>query len=147
MGTAGQASVLTKLGICPFTFGLQVRHVHSAGTLFSPKVLDLTTDDICARFLSAVRNVASVSLEIGLPTLASLPHSMRNAFKHLLAVVVSDATDFKFPQAEIVLDMLANPDAYKSAGGGGGGGGAAAEEAEEEEAEEEEAAAVGDLFG
>ena len=43
-----------------------------------PAVLDITDDDLCARFMGGVRNVAAISLQIGYPTLASAPHSIVN---------------------------------------------------------------------
>uniref|UniRef100_A0AAR2KWQ7 Large ribosomal subunit protein uL10 n=1 Tax=Pygocentrus nattereri TaxID=42514 RepID=A0AAR2KWQ7_PYGNA len=37
--------------------------------------------------LQGVRNIASVCLQIGYPTLASIPHSIINGYKRVLAVV------------------------------------------------------------
>lgn len=47
-----------------------------------------------------VRNIASVCLQIGYPTLASIPHSVINGYKRVLAVSVE--TDYSFPLAEKV---------------------------------------------
>lgn len=47
-----------------------------------------------------MRNIASVCLEIGYPTLASVPHSVINGYKKVLAVAVE--TDYSFPLAEKV---------------------------------------------
>lgn len=47
-----------------------------------------------------MRNIASVCLEIGYPTLASVPHSVINGYKRVLAVAVE--TDYSFPLAEKV---------------------------------------------
>lgn len=49
-----------------------------------------------------VRNVASVCLQIGYPTIASVPHSIINGYKRVLAVAVE--TDYTFPLAEKVTD-------------------------------------------
>ena len=49
-----------------------------------------------------MRNIASVCLEIGYPTLASIPHSIINGYKRVLAVAVE--TDISFPLAEKVLE-------------------------------------------
>ncbi len=43
--------------------------------------------------------VAAVSLAVGYPTMASLPHSINNAFKMLLAVTV-ECENYTFDQAE-----------------------------------------------
>lgn len=51
-------------------------------------------------FLQGVRNVASVCLQIGYPTIASVPHSIINGYKRVLAVAVE--TDYTFPLAEKV---------------------------------------------
>jgi len=47
-----------------------------------------------------VRNVAALSLVIGYPTTASVPHSLANGFKKLLAVAIG--TDYTFKEAEKV---------------------------------------------
>lgn len=51
-------------------------------------------------FSQGVRNVASVCLQIGYPTIASVPHSIINGYKRVLAVAVE--TDYTFPLAEKV---------------------------------------------
>jgi len=48
--------------------------------------------------------VSSISLAINYPTLASVPHSIINGFKNLLAIAV--ATDIDFAQAETVSLLL-----------------------------------------
>ena len=77
--------------------------MYEDGAVFSPKVLDIKTDDLLDRFLEGVTKVAAVSLQIGYPTVASVPHSIVNGFKNLLAVAV--ATDISFPEAEQVLSL------------------------------------------
>uniref|UniRef100_A0A3Q3VU80 Large ribosomal subunit protein uL10 n=1 Tax=Mola mola TaxID=94237 RepID=A0A3Q3VU80_MOLML len=57
-----------------------------------------------------VRNIASVCLEIGYPTLASVPHSIINGYKKVLAVAVE--TDYSFPLADKVKAYLADPTAF-----------------------------------
>lgn len=57
-------------------------------------------DIFCYVLSQGVRNIASVCLEIGYPTLASVPHSIINGYKKVLAVAVE--TDYSFPLAEKV---------------------------------------------
>lgn len=87
-----EAALLQKLNICPFSYGLVISLVYDNGSLFSPKVLDLTEADLCAKFMNGVRNVAAISLAVNFPTLASVPHSVANAFKALIAIVVECET-------------------------------------------------------
>uniref|UniRef100_A0A3Q3IC04 Large ribosomal subunit protein uL10 n=1 Tax=Monopterus albus TaxID=43700 RepID=A0A3Q3IC04_MONAL len=59
---------------------------------------------------NGVRNIASVCLEIGYPTLASVPHSIIDGYKRVLAVAVE--TDYSFPLADKVKAFLADPSAF-----------------------------------
>lgn len=149
---SSEAALLQKLNILPFTYGLKLQTIYDNGSLFDPAVLDLTDDDLAAKFAVAVRNVAAVSLKLGYPTLASLPHSIANAFKTILAIVVG-LEEFTFEKAEPFKAYLKDPSAFAGAGGGGGGGaapaaeGGAAPAAKKEEEEEEADIGAGDMFG
>jgi large subunit ribosomal protein LP0 len=140
-----EAALLQKLNIKPFTYGLVIQSVYDNGSLFDPAVLDLTDDDLTAKFVAGLRNVAAVSLEIGFPTLASIPHSVANAFKTLVAVVV-ELDSFSFAKADPYKAYLADPSAFASAAPAAGGAAAAAAVVEVEE-EEEEAPPAMDMFG
>merc|ERR1712062_907059 len=83
---------------------------YDQGTVFSPEILDITDDDIRAKFMQGISNVASVCLQIGYPTVASVPHSIVNGFKNLLAVAAE--TDITFPEAESMKAYLADPSAF-----------------------------------
>ncbi|XP_032751016.1 60S acidic ribosomal protein P0-like [Rattus rattus] len=63
--------------------------------------------------LEGVHNVASVCLQIGYPTVASVPHSIINGYKWVLALSVE--TEYTFPLAEKVKAFLADPSAFASA--------------------------------
>uniref|UniRef100_A0A8C2CAP3 60S acidic ribosomal protein P0 n=1 Tax=Cyprinus carpio TaxID=7962 RepID=A0A8C2CAP3_CYPCA len=96
-------------------FGLErlvliIQQVYDNGSVYSPEVLDITEDALHKRFLEGVRNIASVCLQIGYPTLASIPHSIINGYKRVLAVAVE--TDYSFPLAEKVKAFLADPSAF-----------------------------------
>jgi large subunit ribosomal protein LP0 len=106
---ASEANLLNKLNIKPFSYGLTLSTVYDSGSVYSHKVLDYTEEDIIKKFHNGVRNVASLGLQIGLPTIASLPHSIARGFKNLLAISLQ--TEYSFPQAQKVKDYLANPTA------------------------------------
>lgn len=74
--------------------------VFEAGAIYDPKVLDIRDEDLLAQVQSAVNNVAAVSLECNYPTLASIPHSLINGYKNVLAVAVE--TDYSFDLADKV---------------------------------------------
>merc|ERR1712015_223304 len=105
-----EATLLNMLKISPFTYGLVVQKVYDNGSIFDPEILDISDDDLRARFMDGVANVAALSLGIGYPTVASAPHSLVNGMKNLLAVAA--ATEITFKEAEMVKAFLENPDAF-----------------------------------
>lgn len=107
---ASEATLLNMLNISPFSYGLNIHQVYDNGSVYSPEVLDITEASLHAKFLEGVRNIASVCLEIGYPTLASVPHSVINGYKRVLAVAVE--TDYSFPLADKVKAFLADPSAF-----------------------------------
>lgn len=99
---SSEAALLQKLDIRPFTYGLVIECVYDNGSVFDAAVLDLTDADMAAKFSAACGNVAAVSLELGFPTLASLPHSICNAFKALVAVVIEGCESYTFDKADTI---------------------------------------------
>ena len=127
---ASEAALLSMLNIKPFSYGLVLVACYEEGTVFEPEVLDITPDDIRAKFMAGVNNIASVSLNIGYPTIASAPHSIANGLRKLIAVAA--ATEITFPAAENAKAFLADPSAF------------VVEEVKEEAATQETAAAPAD---
>lgn len=147
--TASQAALLQKLNIEPFTYGMILKQVYDNGSLFDAKVLDITDDVLSAKFGEALGVLASISLASGFPTMASVPHSVNNAFKAVLAITIG-LPNYTFDLADKVMDMVNNPDAYGGGGGGDDAGGEAAAAEEEKVEEEEEEIDMGggiDMFG
>lgn len=110
---ASEATLLNMLNISPFSYGLTIKHVFENGTIYSPDILDITPEDIRTKFTDGVRRVAAVSLAIGYPTLASVPHSIANGFKKLMAVAA--ATEIEFEQVKGVKEYLKDPSKFASA--------------------------------
>jgi len=109
---ASEATLLNMLNISPFTYGLKIEQVYESGTVFHPSVLDITDDDLRKRFITCVTNVTALSLAIGYPTIASVPHMVVNAFKNLLALAA--ATDIEFKEAATVKEYLKDPSKFAS---------------------------------
>lgn len=143
---SSEVALLQKLGIRPFSYGLKFLHVFENGSLYSPKVLDITDDDLQQHVISGLNNIAAISLSIGYPTQPSVAHSMRNGLKNLVAV--SLATDYVIDAAKEIKELLDNPEALAAmaaaaSSGAAAGGGEAKEEApaaaeEEEESEDDD---------
>merc|ERR1712020_854035 len=135
-----EATLLNMLNISPFSYGLVVSQVYDNGAIFSPKVLDITEEDIKSKFMAGVANIAAVSLAIGYPTAASVPHSIVNGFKNLLAIAAE--TEVTFAEAEKMKAYLADPSAFAvaaaPAAAAAGGAAEAAPAAKESESEEDD---------
>ena len=78
-----EATLLNMLGISPFTYGLVVTKVYDSGSIFDPTILDITDEDLKAHVLAGIRNIASLCLKIGYPTVASVPHSIINGKRYI----------------------------------------------------------------
>lgn len=109
---SSEAALLQKLGIKPFTYGLVLAKVYENGSIYDAKVLSITEDDLKAKFLTVMRTVAALSLATGIPTLASLPHSIGKAVRRCIAVAVE--IKYTFPQMEEWTALL-NPPAAAAA--------------------------------
>merc|ERR1712151_1444939 len=146
----GAAVLLTKLGIKPFEYGMEVQMVFQDGAVFSAAVLDISDSVLIQKFMAGVSNMAAFSREIGIPTEAGLPHMFGNAFRNV-AALVSDI-DFTFKEVEDVKKFIADPSAFAAANAGPAAPSAAAADkgatkAAAPEPEEEEEDMDFDLFG
>jgi large subunit ribosomal protein LP0 len=110
---ASEATLLQKLKIKPFSYGLQIRQIYDDGAVYNPSVLDITPDAIGKKIADAATRIAALSLVIGYPTLPSVPHTLSRAFKNLLSVALDTA--ITFPQAEEIKELLENPEALARA--------------------------------
>jgi len=115
-----ESSLLGKLSIKPFSYGLSIITVYDAGSIYDVAVLDMSDADIVAKFSAGIGNVAAVSLHIGYPTVAALPHILIRGYKNLLSI--SLATEYSFPRADKVKHLLANPGAVAPVHTGGAKG-------------------------
>ena len=137
---ASEATLLAKLGIKPFTYGLVVLKVYDNGSLYDTAVLDITDENLGDHIAAGVRNIAALCRELSVPSIAAAPHALIDGYKNLLAIAVE--TEYTFPLAEKVKAYLADPSAFASAAPAGGAAApaaAAAAAAVVEEEEEEEA--------
>jgi large subunit ribosomal protein LP0 len=101
---ASEATLLNMLNISPFTYGMVVQQVYDSGNVFAPSILDIEESALLSYFTAAIKNVASVSLATGYPTIVSVSHSLVNSYKNLLAISLE--TDYDFEGSEKVICPL-----------------------------------------
>lgn len=141
---ASQATLLAKLGIKPFKYGLAILQVVEGGSIYDPKVLSITDEDMYGSVSAAIANVAAVSLACNYPTLASIPHSVINGYKNVLAIALG--TEYSFPRADKVKEILKNPGAFAAAAAPAAAAAAAPVAKKEEVKEESEEEVAFSLF-
>merc|ERR1711879_42139 len=138
------------LSIKPFFYGITVNYVYSNGDVFPAAVLDISMGDIASAFNNAVREVAALCLALNYPTAASVPHSIMDAYKNMLAIGMA-CTNYSWENLEKVETILKDPSAFVAAAAPTASGGDAAAPAaaavEEEPEEEESSVAAGGMFG
>jgi len=109
--TPSHVSLLSKLDIKPFFYGMAVTHVYENGSLYASEVLDITKDDLNTKFFAGVQKITGLCLAIGFPTISTIPHSFARGLRNLIALAVtSDDIDFKM--AAPYKEYLADPAAY-----------------------------------
>lgn len=107
-----EATLLNLLNISPFTYGMTIEQIYDNGQTFPVTILNVTEEELLKHFTESITKIASISLAINYPTLPSIPHTLVNNFKNILALSV--ASDYTFEGSEAIKDRLENPDAYAS---------------------------------
>ena len=90
----GQAALLKRLNIMPFSYGLKITQVYDNGATFDAKVLMLTADLLEEKLMGHVQSVSALCMEIGWPTLASLPHMISTNFQKMASVAIEVGYEF-----------------------------------------------------
>ena len=101
-----QAALLDKLKIYPFEYKMKVTKILQDGTSLDAAILDLNTQSILEKFRRATNIQTHLTLATGIPTTSSVPHSLLNGFKNLVAV--SALSGFEFEQADQIIKAAKN---------------------------------------
>ncbi|KAM4054858.1 ribosomal protein [Hirsutella rhossiliensis] len=143
-----EATLLNMMNISPFTYGMGIAQVYDQGQTFPADILDIGEEQLLGSLSNCIATIASISLAINFPTMASVMHSIVNTYKNALAVAIE--TEYSWPEIEQLKDRIANPDAYAAAApaaaAGGAGDSKPAAEEKKEESEEEDDEGFGGLF-
>jgi len=156
--TSSAVALLSKLDIKPFFYGITALSVYENGSVYPAEVLDITQDDLLAKFMNGVGKLRALSLAANWPSELTLSYQIANGFRKLLAL--SLATNYTFKESEAFIKAAATAAAAPapaaaaaSAGKPEAKGkddkkGAAAKPKDEPKVEEEEDADMGlGLFG
>jgi len=96
--TSSAVALLAKLDIKPFFYGIVALHVYENGSVYPAQVLDMTPDDLLAKFMNGVNTLRALSLAARWPSELTISFQIASGFRKLLAL--SLATNYKFKEAE-----------------------------------------------
>jgi len=105
--TSSAVALLSKLNIKPFFYGIVVLNVYENGSVYPVHVLDLTPEDLLAKFMGGVQKLAAASLAINYTTTASLPYVLSNGFKKLAAIALE--SDYMFKEIDQIKSSASAP--------------------------------------
>jgi len=108
---ASEAALLNMLNISPFTYGLTITSVYDNGTVFEPSILDIEEETLVKHLLTGINNIAAMSLALNYPTVASVPHSLINGYKNVLAIGLV-LEEYSFEAAAKLKEILADPSKF-----------------------------------
>jgi len=136
---ASEASLLDKMRIRPFHYGMEIIKVYEEGTMLDKKVIDFEPSMLIDKFQSGVNYLNAISLETGYAIPSAVPHMIMNAFKNLAGVALE--TGYKLDALEAAKNAAPAATTVSTDKK------VAAKVEEPEEKEEEEDMDMGDLFG
>jgi len=96
----------------PFSYRASVRTVFDAGFVYPVSLLSLGTNDVLQMLARGVQRVATIALELGIPTIASIPHIIANAYKNIINISIE--TEYEFEGSKDVKAYLKDPSAFAS---------------------------------
>lgn len=134
-----EINLMKKFNIKPYKHYVQIQHIYMNGKLYDNAILKITPDYMKSKVEQGIKNVAAFSIGANIPTKASAPHVVMNAFKNILGL--SFGANFEIAQTKnlSVASAPAKVEPKK----------AAPEKAKpkEPEPEEEDVGGFGDIFG
>lgn len=137
---ASEATLLNMLNISPFTYGMTITSVYDNGTVFDPSILDIEEETLIKNLVTGITNIASISLALGYPTVAAVPHFLVHGYKNILSVGLT-LEEYSFEAVDKLKEILADPSKFAAAAApvaAAPSGGAAAEAAPAKKDEPEE---------
>jgi large subunit ribosomal protein LP0 len=144
-----EAALLDKLNILPFSYASEIKHVYDAGFVYPSSLLSLGEQDVLQLLSKGIQRIATISIQTGLPTLASVPHQIAKAYRNLISISIE--TDYEFEGSKEVKAFLKDPSAFISAQPQETATTTTATSTapveEKKEEKEEESASIGGLFG
>jgi len=89
---------MKKFNIKPYKHLVQILHIYLNGKLYDNGILKINDEYLKKRVEEGIKNLTAFSLAANIPTKASAPHIVSNAFKNIIGLSLS--TNVTIPQAK-----------------------------------------------
>jgi large subunit ribosomal protein LP0 len=96
--TLSEINLMKKFNIKPYKHLVQILHIYLNGKLYDNGILKINDAYLKKRVEEGIRNLTAFSLGANIPTKASAPHIIGNAFRNIIGL--SLATNVVIPQAK-----------------------------------------------
>jgi large subunit ribosomal protein LP0 len=93
-----EINLMKKFNIKPYKHLVQILHIYLNGKLYDNAILKINDEYLKKRVEEGIRNLTAFSLGANIPTKASAPHIIGNAFRNIIGL--SLATNVVIPQAK-----------------------------------------------
>lgn len=105
-----EAALLDKLNIKPFSYAARGKVVFDNGFVYPATLLDLGPKDVLSQFAKGIQRVATIGLNLGVPSIATVPHYIGKMYKSILSVSVG--TEYEFEGSKQIKEFLKDPSAF-----------------------------------
>ena len=106
--TLSEINLMKKFNIKPYKHFVQILHIYLNGKLYDNGILKITNDYLKKRVEEGIKNLTAFSLAANVPTKASAPHIVGNAFRNIIGL--SLATNVLIPQAKAFTVVSSAPE-------------------------------------
>ena len=96
--TLSEINLMKKFNIKPYKHMVQIEHILLNGKIYDKSILKITPEYMKKKLEEGIKNVLSFSLGSNVPTKASAPHIVANAFKNICGL--SLATNVLIPATQ-----------------------------------------------
>ena len=99
-----ECTLLDKLGIKPFIYTAEIKHVLEGGNIYGGEALEIKSEEIVESLKNGILNLTAISVEENIPNELSIQQMIASGFKNLLAIGLN--SDYEFKEAKLYKESL-----------------------------------------
>jgi len=106
-----ECTLLDKLGIKPFIYTAEIKHVLEGGNLYGGEALEIKSEEIIESLKGGILNLTAISVEENIPNALSIQQMISSGFKNLLAIGLN--SDYEFKEAKLYKESISTASQVK----------------------------------